>query len=97
MAEKTESLNLDKEVYESEVDSFTKKKTYKVRVGKPFLKEGENVLIIDDFLAKGCAAKGMMDLVGQLGANLVGIGIVIEKGFQEGREVLEGNGRRVNP
>lgn len=94
-AKKTESLNLDKEVYESEVDSFTKKKTYKVRVGKPFLKEGENVLIIDDFLAKGCAAKGMMDLVKQSGANLVGIGIVIEKGFQEGREVLEGMGARV--
>ncbi len=94
-AKKTESLNLDKEVYESEVHSFTKKRTYKVRVGKQFLSEGENVLIIDDFLAMGCAAKGMIDIVKQSGANLVGVGIVIEKGFQEGRSVLEGMGARV--
>ena len=86
-AKKTESLNLDKEVYESEVHSFTKNKTYKVRVGKQFLNEGENILIIDDFLAKGCATKGLIDLIG--------IGIVIEKGFQEGRSVLEEMGVRV--
>ncbi len=88
---KTESLNLDKDVYESEVHSFTKKKTYKVRVGKQFLNEGENILIIDDFLAMGCAAKGMIDIVKQSGANLVGVGIVIEKGFQflnEGENIL---------
>ncbi|MBU5454690.1 xanthine phosphoribosyltransferase [Caproiciproducens sp. MSJ-32] len=94
-AKKTESLNLDKEVYEAEVNSFTKKKTYKVRVGKQFIKKGENILIIDDFLAKGCAAKGMIELIKQAEANLVGIGIVIEKGFQEGRQVLEGMGARV--
>ena len=94
-AKKTESLNLDKEVYEAEVNSFTKKKNYKVRVGKQFLNEGENILVIDDFLAKGCASKGMLDLIKQAGSNLVGVGIVIEKGFQEGREVLESMGARV--
>lgn len=94
-AKKTESLNLDKEVYEAEVNSFTKKKAYKVRVGKQFLNEGENILVIDDFLAKGCASKGMLELIELSGANLVGVGIVIEKGFQEGREVLEAMGARV--
>ncbi len=67
-----------------------RKKDYKVRVGKQFLNKGERVLIIDDFLAQGgCATKGMIDLVEQAGAELVGIGIVIEKGFQDGRKVLE--------
>lgn len=94
-AKKTESLNLDKDVYEGEVKSFTKNKVYKVRVGKEFLKEGENVLIIDDFLAKGCATKGLIELIKQSKANLVGIGIVIEKGFQEGRSILEEMGVRV--
>lgn len=94
-AKKTESLNLDNEVFETEVNSFTKKKTYKVRVGKAFLSENENVLVIDDFLAKGCASKGLLDLVKQSKANLVGVGIVIEKGFQEGREILESLGARV--
>lgn len=94
-AKKTESLNLDKEVYESEVHSFTKKKTYKVRVGKQFLNEGENILIIDDFLAKGCATKGLIDILNQSKSNLVGVGIVIEKGFQEGRSVLEEMNARV--
>lgn len=94
-AKKTESLNLDKEVYESEVHSFTKKKTYKVRVGKEFINKDENILIIDDFLAQGCATKGMIDIVKQADANIVGAGIVIEKGFQEGRKVLEEMGIRV--
>lgn len=94
-AKKTESLNLDKDVYESEVHSFTKKKTYKVRVGKQFLNKGENILVIDDFLAQGCATKGMIDILNQAEANLVGVGIVIEKGFQDGRKALEDLGVRV--
>lgn len=94
-AKKTESLNLDSDLYEAKVHSFTKKKTYSVRVGKRFLSEGENILVIDDFLAKGCAAKGLMEIVKQSKTNLVGVGIVIEKGFQEGREVLEKLGARV--
>ncbi|MGL5378786.1 xanthine phosphoribosyltransferase [Clostridium sp.] len=94
-AKKTESLNLDKDVYESEVHSFTKKKTYKVRVGKQFLSKGENILVIDDFLAQGCATKGMIDILNQAEANLIGVGIVIEKGFQDGRKALEDLGVRV--
>ncbi|GAA0072047.1 xanthine phosphoribosyltransferase [Clostridium sardiniense] len=94
-AKKTESLNLDKELYEVKVHSFTKNKEYSVRVGKRFLNKGENILVIDDFLAKGCASKGLIELVNQAGANLVGIGIVIEKGFQEGRSVLESLGAKV--
>lgn len=94
-AKKTESLNLDKELYEVKVHSFTKNKEYSVRVGKRFLNKGENILVIDDFLAKGCASKGLIELVNQAEANLAGIGIVIEKGFQEGRSVLESLGARV--
>lgn len=92
---KTESLNLDNNVYEAPVHSYTKNKSYKVRVGKEFLKKGEKVLIIDDFLANGCAAKGLMEITKQAGAEVVGIGIVIEKGFQEGRKVLENLGVKV--
>lgn len=94
-AKKTESLNLDKEVFEAEVHSFTKEKTYKVRVGKEFLNKDENILVIDDFLAQGCATKGMIDILNQAEANLVGVGIVIEKGFQDGRRVLEDMGVKV--
>ncbi|MGL4453891.1 MAG: xanthine phosphoribosyltransferase [Sarcina sp.] len=94
-AKKTESLNLDSDLYEAQVYSFTKKKTYSVRVGKRFLNKDENILIIDDFLAKGCATKGLIEIIKQSKANLVGIGIVIEKGFQEGRDVLEALGANV--
>lgn len=92
---KTESLNLDKEVYETSVHSYTKDRDYKVRVGKNFLNKGEKVLIIDDFLANGCAAKGLIEIAKQAEVNIVGVGIVIEKGFQEGRKVLENLGVRV--
>ncbi|QAA34287.1 xanthine phosphoribosyltransferase [Clostridium manihotivorum] len=88
-AKKTDSLNIDKEVYESQVHSFTKNKDYNVIVGKRFLSQGENVLIIDDFLANGCAAVGLINIVKQAGANVVGVGIVIEKGFQNGRKEIE--------
>ncbi|MGL5478875.1 MAG: xanthine phosphoribosyltransferase [Clostridium sp.] len=94
-AKKTESLNLDKDLYEAKVFSYTKKKEYVVRVGKRFLNKGERVLIIDDFLAMGCAAKGLLELVDKSEAELVGVGIVIEKGFQDGRKILEDMGVRV--
>lgn len=87
-AKKVESKNLDKAVYESQVYSFTKGKHYTVRVSKRYLNEGENILVLDDFLANGRAALGLEDIVKQSKANLVGVGIVIEKGFQEGRDVL---------
>ncbi|MGL5694519.1 MAG: xanthine phosphoribosyltransferase [Peptostreptococcaceae bacterium] len=88
-AKKVESKNLDKDVYETKVYSFTKAKEYSVKVSKKYLNEGENVLVLDDFLANGRAALGLKDLVEQANANLSGIGIVIEKGFQEGRSLLE--------
>jgi xanthine phosphoribosyltransferase len=88
-AKKVESKNLDKDVYETKVYSFTKAKEYSVKVSKKYLSEGENILVLDDFLANGRAALGLKDLVDQANANLVGVGIVIEKGFQDGRKLLE--------
>lgn len=88
-AKKVESKNLDKDVYETKVYSFTKGKEYSVKVSKKYLNAGENILILDDFLANGRAALGLKDIVEQANANLSGIGIVIEKGFQEGRSLLE--------
>jgi xanthine phosphoribosyltransferase len=94
-AKKVESKNLDKEVYETKVYSFTKAKEYSVKVSKRYLNEGENILIIDDFLANGRAALGLYDLVKKANANVVGVGIVIEKGFQCGREEVEKLGVKV--
>lgn len=88
-AKKVESKNLDKDVYESEVYSFTKAKNYTIRVSKRYLNKGENILVLDDFLANGRAAIGLNELVEQAQANLVGVGIVIEKGFQDGAKLLD--------
>ena len=94
-ARKTESKNLDKDTYESEVYSYTKDKTYKIRVSKRYLIEGENILIIDDFLANGKAVEGLIDIVNKAKCNLAGIGVVIEKGFQEGGKNLREKGFRL--
>lgn len=83
-AKKTESVTLTDEVYCSKVYSYTKKKEYNIRVDKNFLAKGENVLLIDDFLAVGQALGGMIDLCNQAGASISGIGIAIEKVFQGG-------------
>jgi len=91
-AKKSESKNLDDDIYESEVYSFTKNKSYKVKVSKRYIKSEENILVLDDFLANGRAALGLNDIIKQAGANLVGVGIVIEKGFQEGGKVLRDMG-----
>ncbi|MCL6263348.1 xanthine phosphoribosyltransferase [Craterilacuibacter sp. RT1T] len=88
-AKKTESLTLDQDAYESDVYSFTKQKTYRVRVSRRYLAPGENVLVLDDFLANGHAACGLIDIVHQAQAEVVGVGIVIEKGFQSGRKLIE--------
>jgi xanthine phosphoribosyltransferase len=80
---------MDKEVYESEVFSFTKNKSYRVKVSKSFLSAEDKVLIIDDFLANGNAAAGLIDIVEQSGGKVVGAGIVIEKSFQNGRQKIE--------
>lgn len=95
-AKKTESKNLDSNTYESEVYSFTKDKLYKIRVSKRYLSSDDKVLIIDDFLANGKAVIGLNDIVKQAGAELVGVGIVIEKGFQDGGNLLREQGIRVD-
>lgn len=91
-AKKTESKNLDADTYESEVYSYTKGKTYTIRVSKRYLNEGENILILDDFLAKGKAAEGLIDILNQARCTVGGVGIVIEKGFQDGGENLRNQG-----
>lgn len=94
-AKKVESKNLDKETYESDVFSFTKAKTYKIKVSKKYINPEDHILILDDFLANGRAALGLIDMVDQGKAKLEGIGIVIEKGFQEGGALLRDRGIRV--
>ena len=81
--------------YASQVYSYTKDKTYDVCVSSQFLNEGDNVIFIDDFLANGNAALGVKSLIKQAGANLLGMGFIIEKSFQEGRERLLDQGVRV--
>ena len=88
-ARKQQFLTTGDDVYHSSVYSFTKQVTNELIVSKNFIKEDENVLMIDDFLANGQAAKGMVALVRQAGANPVGFSIVIEKSFSEGRSVIE--------
>ena len=79
----------------TEVFSFTKNRTYSVCVSKDYLSEGDRVLFIDDFLANGHAAKGIVDLLNQAGATLEGMGFLIEKGFQEGGQMLRDMGIHV--
>ncbi len=94
-AKKTESKNLDKETYESEVYSFTKSKTYNIKVSKRYINKDDRILIIDDFLANGRAVLGLKDIIEQAEAKLLGVGIVIEKGFQKGGQILRKQGIKV--
>lgn len=87
-AKKTQSLNLDADTYKSQVYSFTKQTTVDIQVSKRYIQKEDHVLILDDFLANGKAALALMDIVHQAGASVTGIGIVIEKGFQEGGRLL---------
>ena len=91
-AKKTKTINLDGSLYTTQVKSYTHRTTYDVVVSKKFLTSDDRVLIIDDFLANGCAARGLIDLVEQAGAVLEGVGIVIEKGFQNGGRELRESG-----
>ena len=79
----------------TEVYSFTKQKSYTVCCSKEFIKQGEDILFIDDFLANGNAAKGMIELVEKAGARIVGMGFLVEKAFQNGGQMLESLGHRV--
>lgn len=94
-AKKTRSINLDGEMYIAEVESFTHKCKNQVIVSKKFLSAGEHVLIIDDFLANGCALQGLISIVTQAGAVVEGIGIAIEKGFQGGGRTIRNLGYRL--
>lgn len=88
-AKKYSGGNMDKETYETEIFSYTKRLPYKIRVAKRYLSSEDKILIIDDFLASGSALVGLIDIARQSGAEIVGAGVVIEKGFQGGREKVE--------
>ena len=91
-AKKAKSINLDGDMYVAQVESFTHKKTNQVIVSKRFLSEDDHVLIIDDFLANGCALQGLISIAESAGATVEGLGIVIEKGFQIGGKVIRNLG-----
>ncbi|WP_366517983.1 xanthine phosphoribosyltransferase [uncultured Dialister sp.] len=91
-AKKSAGSNMDADVYATEVKSFTHNKVNHVVVSKKYLNEGEHILIMDDFLANGCAVEGLMDLVSQAGGIVEGVGICIEKGFQGGGDALRAKG-----
>ena len=91
-AKKSKSVNIDGEMYVAEVESFTHKNRNQVIVSKKFLNEDDHILIIDDFLANGCALQGLIAIAESAGATVEGLGIVIEKGFQIGGRVIRNLG-----
>ncbi|MBR3602822.1 MAG: xanthine phosphoribosyltransferase [Lachnospiraceae bacterium] len=91
-AKKSKSINLEGEMYTAEVESFTHKNKNQVIVAKKFLNENDRVLLIDDFLANGCALQGLIQIVQSAGATVEGIGIAIEKGFQTGGKIIRNLG-----
>ena len=91
-AKKSKSVNIDGDMYVAEVESFTHKNKNQVIVSKKFLHEGEHILIIDDFLANGCALQGLIQIANSAGATVEGLGIVIEKGFQSGGRAIRNMG-----
>lgn len=94
-AKKAQSVNLDDELYVTTIMSYTHGREYPVIVGRRFLAAGERVLIVDDFLANGCALEGLIQICDMAGAEVVGIGIAVEKGFQRGGDALRARGYRV--
>ena len=91
-AKKSQSINLDGDVYSTKIQSFTHQRIYDVIVSKKFLNADDHVLLIDDFLANGCALNGLIELVEEAGATVEGIGIAVEKGFQPGGDDLRRRG-----
>ena len=89
---KAQSINIDGDVYSTKIESFTHKRTYDVILSKKFLTEDDHVLILDDFLAIGCALLGLIDIVQEAGATIEGAGIVIEKGMQDGGKQIREKG-----
>ena len=94
-AKKTKTVNIANDVYTTKVESFTHKNVYDIIVAKDFLKAEDKILIIDDFLAKGSALKGLIELIRFAGATIVGAGIIIEKAYQEGGGLIRDMGVRV--
>ena len=94
-AKKAQSINIDGEVYSTKIESFTHKRIYDVIVSKKYLNPEDHILIIDDFLANGCAVNGLIDLIESAGATVDGIGIAIEKGQQVGGRFLREKGYQV--
>ncbi|OQA61507.1 MAG: xanthine phosphoribosyltransferase [Treponema sp.] len=94
-AKKNRTRNLSDDVYATEVKSYTHNTSYDVIVAKDFIRKGDSVLLIDDFLANGCALEGLADIVEQAHASVAGAGIVIEKGFQDGGSRLRARGIRL--
>lgn len=91
-AKKSQSINIDGDVYSTKIESFTHKKVYDVIVSKKYIGKDDHILLIDDFLANGCALEGLIDLVQSAGATVEGIGIAVEKGFQEGGKRIREKG-----
>ena len=91
-AKKAKSINLEGDVYKTKIESFTHTKVYDVIVSKKYIGPEDHVLIIDDFLANGCALQGLIELVEEANATIEGIGIAIEKGFQQGGEIIRSKG-----
>ena len=91
-AKKSQSINIDGDVYSTKIESFTHKKVYDVIVSKKYIGKDDHILLIDDFLANGCALNGLIDLVQSAGATVEGIGIAIEKGFQDGGKRIREKG-----
>lgn len=91
-AKKTQTKNIAGDVYTTKVESFTRGRVYDIIVSKEFLGKGDKVLLIDDFLANGKALEGLAELVTKSGAELVGAGVVIEKGFQVGGDIIRSKG-----
>ncbi len=94
-AKKAQSVNIDGSTYSTKIESFTHKRIYDVIVSKKYLSPEDKILVVDDFLANGCAVNGLIDIIKESGATLQGVGIIIEKGFQEGGKHLRGRGIRV--
>lgn len=91
-AKKSQSVNIDGDVYSAEVESFTHKCKNQVLISKKFVGPEDYVLIIDDFLANGCALQGLISIVNQAGGTVEGIGIAVEKGFQQGGQIIRNLG-----
>ena len=94
-AKKSKSVNINDDLYVAEVESFTHKNTNQVIVSKKYLDENDKILLIDDFLANGCALMGLIQIVHAAKASVAGIGIAVEKGFQQGGQLLRDKGLQV--